>query len=98
MKDTRIEDLVKNIMQATSVKEVVYADGTRMSIGSYYFHLSVTDDVDIIIKTAMGPMYDVRIQNHTEGEGCTVALTDDLNKVAEFIISVSNLRGVKPKL
>lgn len=97
MKDTRIEDLVNNIMQATSVKEVIYADGTRMSIGSYHFHLSVTDDVDIIIETDMGPMYDVRIQNHTEGEGCTVAKTMDLQKVAEFIISVSNLCGVSAR-
>jgi len=97
MEDTRIEDLVNTIMEATSVKEVIDADGERMSVGSNRLHLSVTDDVDIIIETDMGPMYDVWIQNHTEGEGCTVALTDDLNKVAEFIISVFNLCGGKPK-
>lgn len=93
MKDTRIEDLVKNIMEATSVKEVIDADGNRMSVGSNRLHLSVTDDVDIIIETDMGPMYDVWIQNHTEGEGCTVARTEDLNKVAAFILSVFNLCG-----
>lgn len=38
-------------------------------------------------------MYDVWIQNHTEGEGCTVALTEDLEKVASFILSVFNLCG-----
>ena len=93
MKDTRIEDLVKTILQATSVKEVIDADGERMSVGSNRLHLSVTDDVDIIIETGMDPMYDVWIQNHTEGEGCTVALTEDLENVASFIISVFNLCG-----
>lgn len=97
MKDTRIEDLVKYIMQATNVKEVIGADGERMSVGSNRLHLSVTDDVDIIIETDMGPMYDVWIQNHTEGEGCTVAKTMDLQKVAEFIISVFNLCGVSAR-
>ena len=97
MEDTRISDLVKAIMEATAVKEVIDADGNRMSVGSNRLHLSVTDDVDIIIETDMGPMYDVWIQNHTEGEGCTVALTDDLNKVAEFIISVFNLCGVSTR-
>lgn len=53
--------MVKNIMQATSVKEVIDADGNRMSVGSNRLHLSVTDDVDIIIETDMGPMYDVWI-------------------------------------
>ena len=57
MKDTRIEDLVKTILQATSVKEVIDADGERMSVGSNRLRLSVTDDVDIIIETDMGPMY-----------------------------------------
>ena len=94
MKDTRIEDLVKYIMQATNVKEVIDADGERMSVRTNLLHLSVTGDVDIIIETDMGPMYDVWIQNHTEGEGCTVAKTMDLQKVAEFIISVFNLCGV----
>ena len=93
MNDTRIEDLVKTIMEETSVKEVIDADGERMSVGTNRLHLSVTDDVDIIIETGMGPMYDVWIQNHTEGEGCTVALTEDLTKVASFIISVFNLCG-----
>ena len=97
MKDTRIEDLVKNIMEATSVKEVIDADGNRMSVGSNRLHLSVTDDVDIIIETGMGAMYDVWIQNHTEGEGCTVAVTDDLKKVASFILSVFNLCGVSAR-
>jgi hypothetical protein len=41
----------------------------------------------------MGPMYDVWIQNHTEGEGCTVARTADVKKVAAFILSVFNLCG-----
>lgn len=97
MKDTRIEDLVNTIMEATSVKEVIDADGERMSVGTNRLRLSVTDDVDIIIETDMGPMYDVWIQNHTEGEGCTVAKTMDLQKVAEFIISVFNLCGVSAR-
>lgn len=91
MKDTRIEDLVTYIMQATNVKEVIDADGERMSVGTNRLHLSVTDDVDIIIETGMGPMYDVWIQNHTEGEGCTVAKTMDLQKVAVFVLSVVSL-------
>lgn len=91
MNDTRIEDLVKTIMQATNIKEVIDADGKRMSVGSNRLHLSVTDDIDIIIETDMSPMYDVWIQNHTEGEGCTVARTADLEKVASFILSVFNL-------
>lgn len=91
MEDTRISDLVKAIMEATAVKEVIDADGNRMSVGSNRLHLSVTDDVDIIIETGMGPMYDVWIQNHTEGEGCTVARTMDLQKVAEFVLSVVSL-------
>ena len=97
MEDTRISDLAKAIMEATAVKEVIDADGNRMSVGSNRLHLSVTDDVDIIIETGMGPMYDVWIQNHTEGEGCTVAKTMDLQKVDEFIISVFNLCGVSTR-
>lgn len=57
MEDTRISDLVKAIMEATAVKEVIDADGERMSVGTNRLHLSVTDDVDIIIETGMGPMY-----------------------------------------
>lgn len=56
MKDTRIEELAKTIMQATNVKEVIDGNGGRMSVGSNRLHLSVTDDVDIIIETYMGPM------------------------------------------
>lgn len=97
MKDTRIEELAKTIMQATNVKEVIDETGGRMSVGSNRLHLSVTDDVDIIIETDMGPMYDVWIQNHTEGEGCTVAKTADVRKVAEFILSVFNLCGVSAR-
>lgn len=96
MKDTRIDDLVKTILTATTVREVLDADGNRMSVGSNRLHLEVTPDVAIIIETDMSPLYDVWIQNHTEGEGCTVAKTADLRKVAEFIISVFNLCGVKP--
>lgn len=91
MEDTRISDLAKAIMEATSVKEVIDAGGERMSVGSNRLHLSVTDDVDIIIETGMDPMYDVWIQNHTEGEGCTVAKTMDTRKVAEFVLSVVSL-------
>lgn len=93
MNDTRIEDLVKTIMQATNVKKVIDKDGKRMSVGTNRLHLSVTDDIDIIIETDMTPFYDVWIQNHTEGEGCTVARTADLKKVASFILSVFNLCG-----
>ena len=48
MEDTRISDLAKAIMEATAVKEVIDADGNRMSVGSNRLHLSVTDDVDIV--------------------------------------------------
>ena len=97
MKDTRIDDLVKTILEATTVREVLDADGNRMSVGSNRLYLEVTPDVAIIIETDMRPLHDVWMQNHTEGEGWTVAETADLRKVAEFIISVFNLCGVKPK-
>lgn len=71
-----------------------HVDASKLSIGSDRLHITVTDEVDIIIEL-FGPMYDVWIQNHDEGEGCTVAKTDDRFQVASFILSVFALNGVK---
>ena len=65
-----------------------------MSVGSDSLHIKVTSEVDIIIDM-FGPLYDVWIQNHEEGEGCTVARNDDRFQVASFILSVFTLNGVK---
>lgn len=65
-----------------------------MSVCSDRVHITVTSEVDIIIEM-FGPMYDVWIQNHEEGEGCTVAKNEDRFQVASFILSVFKLNGVK---
>lgn len=97
MEDTRISDLAKAIMEATSVKEAFDSDNNRMSVGSNRLHIQVTNAVAIIVESEMSPLLDVWIQNSIEGEGCTVAKTMDPRKVAEFIISVFNLCGVSPR-
>lgn len=71
-----------------------HIDEKKMSVGSDSLHITVTSEVDIIIDM-FGPMYDVWIQNHEEGEGCTVAKNDDRFQVASFILSVFHLNGVK---
>lgn len=91
MEDTRISDLAKAIMKATSVREVIDSNGGHVNVGTNRFYLQVNDDVSIIVKTGIDPRYDVWIQNSSEGEGCTVARTMDLQKVAEFVLSVVSL-------
>lgn len=91
MEDTRISDLAKAIMEATSVREVIDSNGGHVNVGTNRFHLQVNDDVSIIVKTGIDPRYDAWIQNSSEGEGCTVARTMDLQKVAEFVLSVVSL-------
>jgi len=91
MEDTRISDLAKAIMEATSVKEVIDSNGGYVTVGTNQFYLQVNDDVSIIVETDIDPRYDVWIQNSSEGEGCTVARTMDLKKVAEFVLSVVSL-------
>ena len=86
MEDTRISDLAKAIMEATSVREAFDSDNNRMSVGSNRLHIQVTNAVAIIVESEMSPLLDVWIQNSIEGEGCTVAKTMDTRKVAEFII------------
>ena len=71
-----------------------HVDEKKMSVGSDRIHITVTSEVDIIIEL-FGPMYDVWIQNHVEGEGCTVARNEDRFQVASFILSVFTLNGVK---
>lgn len=91
MEDTRISDLAKAIMEATSVKEVIDTNGGVVQVGTNRFYLQVNDDVSISVETGLDPRYEVWIQNSSEGEGCTVARTMDLQKVAEFVLSVVNL-------
>lgn len=91
MQDTRISDLAKAIMEATSVREVIVSNGGHVTVGTNRFYLQVNDDVSIIVETDIDPRYDVWIQNSSEGEGCTVAKTMDLQKVAEFVLSVVSL-------
>ena len=71
-----------------------HIDEKKLSVGSDRLHITVTSEVDIIIEM-FGPLYEVWIQNHEEGEGCTVARNDDYFQVASFILSVFKLNGVK---
>ena len=48
MEDTRISDLAKAIMEATSVKEVIDSNGGHVNVGTNRFYLQVNDDVSII--------------------------------------------------
>ena len=91
MQDTRIEDLANAVMESASVRNVIDADRERMSAHTNRLYLQVTNAVSIIVETDASPFYDVWIQNDYECEGCTVAKTMDMAKVAEFITSVFNL-------
>ena len=91
MKDTRIEDLANAIMGSTVVRNILDADGERISVHANRLYIQVTNAVSIIVETDVSPLYDVWIQNSFEGEGCTVAKTMDKAKVAEFVTSVFNL-------
>ena len=84
MAKTRIEELVEILSG--------HIDDSRMSIGTNRLHITVTESVDIIIEME-GPMYEVWIQNHVEGEGCTVARTDSEFDVASFCLSVFKLNN-----
>lgn len=83
---TRIETLVAIITGHID-------DSKMMSIGTNRLHITVTETVDIIIEVE-GPMYEVWIQNHVEGEGCTVARTDSEFDVASFCLSVFTLNRI----
>lgn len=91
MPDTRIEDLVNAIMESTPVRNAIDADRERMSVQTNRLYLQVTNAVSIIVETDVSPLYDVWIQNSYEGEGCTVAKSMNMARVAEFITSVFNL-------
>ncbi len=91
MKDTRISDLAKAIMEATSVREVIDSNGGHVTVGTNRFYLQVNDDVAITVVTDIDPRYEVWIHNLSNDECCTVAKTMDLQKVAEFVLSVVSL-------
>lgn len=55
MEDTRISDLAKAIMEATSVREVIDSNGGHVNVGTNRFYLQVNDDVSIIVKTGIDP-------------------------------------------
>ena len=84
---TRIEELVAILTG--------HVDDSKMSVGSNRLHIAVTESVDIIIEMVF-PMYEyeVWIQNHVEGEGCTVARTDSEFDVASFCLSVFKLNNM----
>ena len=83
---TRIEELVAILTGPI--------DDSKMSVRTNRLHITVTESVDIIIEME-GPMYDVWIQNHDEGEGCTVARTDAEFDVASFCLSVFTLNKIR---
>lgn len=84
---TRIEELVAILTG--------HIDDSKMSVsvGRTRLHITATESVDIIIEME-GPMYEVWIQNHDEGEGCTVARTDSEYDVASFCLSVFKLNNL----
>ena len=84
MAKNRIDELVKVLGG--------HVDKEKMSVGSDRLHITVTDCVDIIVEM-FGPLYEVWIQNHEEGEGCTVARNESEYDVASFILSVFTLNG-----
>lgn len=84
MAKTRIEELVEILSG--------HIDVSKLTVGTERLYIPVTDCVDIIVEM-FGPMYDVWIQNHDEGEGCTVARTDDRFNVASFVVSVFKMNG-----
>ena len=57
MEDTRISDLAKAIMEATSVKEVIDSNGGHVDVGTNRFYLQANDDVSIIVETDIDPRY-----------------------------------------
>jgi frataxin-like iron-binding protein CyaY len=82
---SRIEELVAILTG--------HIDDSKMSVGTNRLHITVTESVDIIIEME-GPMYEVWIQNHAEGEGCTVARTDAEFYVASFCLSVFKVNNL----
>lgn len=73
-----------------------HIDEGKMTLHGDRLHITVTEEVDIIIDM-FGPLYDVWIQNHEEGEGCTVARNESEYDVASFILTVFKLNGVGKK-
>ena len=98
MTDTRIDQLLDHLKQTPDIKEFLESfNRVRVSPNSLY--IDVTNDVMINIETGIGPFYEVWIQNSTEGEGCTVAKTTDMQKVADFCVSVFKLcRGIADEI
>lgn len=86
--ETRIDDL-KKVLHG-------HIDEDKMTVHADRLHITVTEEVDIIIDM-FGPLYDVWIQNHVEGEGCTVARNESEYDVAVFILDVFKLNGLEKK-
>ena len=86
--EKRIDDL-KKVLHG-------HIDEDKMTVHADRLHITVTEEVDIIIDM-FGPLYDVWIQNHVEGEGCTVARNESEFDVAVFILGVFKLNGLKKK-
>ena len=86
--EKRIDDL-KKVLHG-------HIDEDKMTVHADSMHITVTEKVDIIIDM-FGPLYDVWIQNHVEGEGCTVARNESEYDVAVFILDVFKLNGLEKK-
>jgi len=86
--EKRIDDL-KKVLHG-------HIDENKMTVHVDRLHITVTEEVDIIIDM-FGPLYDVWIQNHVEGEGCTVARNESEYDVAAFILDVFKLNGMEKK-
>ena len=84
--EKRIDDL-KKVLHG-------HIDEDKMAVHADRMHITVTEEVDIIIDM-FGPLYDVWIQNHVEGEGCTVARNESEYDVAVFILDVFKLNGLE---
>ena len=76
--EKRIDDL-KKVLHG-------HIDEDKMIVHADSLHITVTEEVDIIIDM-VGPLYEVWIQNHVEGEGCTVARNESEYDVASFILA-----------
>ena len=80
--EKRIDDL-KKVLHG-------HIDEDKMTVHADSLHITVAEEVDIIIDM-VGPLYEVWIQNHVEGEGCTVARNESEYDVASFILAVFKL-------
>lgn len=92
MTDTRIDQLLDHLKQTPDIKKFLETANIA-SVNPNRLYINVTSSVKIIIETGLSPFYDVWIENSNEGEGCTVAKTTDMQKVADFCVSVFKLCG-----